>query len=241
MQKSLSVDIVLPVYYGNEPELVASVTQLVTFFRANLRDYKWTIVVSINGKQPEHMITLAKQLSKYYKEVTHLYTPEAGKGYGVLGAWSRRKADIYTYMDIDLSTNLHGFRSLLDGIREGYDLVIGSRYHPDSRTKRALKRYVISRGYILFIYRAILGVPVGDSQCGFKAVNQRVVKELVPLVRDKVWFFESELLYLAHKKGFTIKEIPVVWQENNISGVNLVKIVPAFIKKVIALRFRKLP
>lgn len=241
MSRKLSVDIALPVYYGNIPELSRSVKTLVAYCRHHLRDYQWTIVLAVNGKQPAAILPVARSLKKLYRGVTYLYTPEPGKGNGVLAAWQHRKVDIHTYMDIDLSTDLGAFRSLLDCVRQGRDIAVGSRYHRDSRIKRSLKRYIISRGYIVFFYRSILGVPVHDAQCGFKAVNSRVVQEILPLIHDRVWFWESEMLYLAHRKGFSIQEVPVLWTENKVSGVNLIKIIPNFIKNVLRMRFTKIP
>lgn len=242
MKKKIAVDIVLPVYYGNVPELEESVDRLAGYGKKNLQNYAWTIVIAVNGKQPEKIISLAKKLEKKYaNQVVHVYTPHPGKGHGVLEAWTRRKPDIYTYMDVDLSTDLQAYKALLKKIQEGCDIVVGSRYHKDAKIKRSLKRYVISRGYIVFFYRSILRVPIHDAQCGFKAVNRRVVQEILPLIKDKVWFWESEMLYLAHKKGCMIKEIPVVWTERKISGVNMMKIIPNFIKNVIRMRLTKLP
>ncbi len=236
MPKKLTVDVVLPIYHSNIREIPSSIATLVAYFQSHLKDYHWTLVLAINGKQPEQVIALAKRLHQQHKQVTYTYTPYPGKGHGVLHTWMIRKPDIYTYMDIDLSTDLHSFRYLLDGIKDGYDLVIGSRYHPQSRIVRSLKRYIISKTYIHLVYRSILGVPVKDSQCGFKAVSKRVVTEVLPLVQDKVWFWESEMIYLAHKLGYTIKEVPIVWTENKISGVNLLKKATQVINKLLPAR-----
>lgn len=240
MKKRRSVDIALPVYYGNVPEVESSVATLVSYCQKMLKEYAWTIVIAINGKQAEHIMNLAKKLEKKYKgKVTHVYTPYPGKGNGVIEAWSKRKADIYTYMDVDLSTDLKALVPMVQEIEQGYAIVGGSRYHQLSKIRRSLKRYVISRGYTLFLYRLFLRVPVRDPQCGFKAVTPQVVKKIIPMIKDKVWFWESEMIYLAYKKGMKIGEIPVVWTEKKISGVNLVKIIPDFIKNVIRMWFTK--
>mgnify|MGYP001594412604 CR=1 FL=1 len=240
MKKRRSVDIALPVYYGIVPELGNSVTTLVKYCQKTLKEYAWTIVLAVNGKQPEQVMNLAKKLERKYKgKVAHIYTPYPGKGQGVIEAWTKRKVDIHAYMDVDLSTDLSALVPMLKGIEEGYDIVGGSRYHPLSKIKRSLKRYIISRGYTILLYRSLLA-PVRDPQCGFKAVTPKVVKEILPLIKDKVWFWESEMVYLAYKKGFRIKEVPVIWTERKISGVNLVKIIPGFIKNVIRMRFTKI-
>ena len=76
--------------------------------------------------------------------------------------------------------------------------------------------------------------------CGFKAVSPRVVREILPLVRNRNWFFESEMLYIAERKGFRIKEVPVDWKESEFSGIRLYKAILEFIKCSISLRLRKL-
>ncbi|HLC72479.1 MAG TPA: glycosyltransferase [Candidatus Nanoarchaeia archaeon] len=241
MNKRYSVDIALPVYYGNVPELEQSVIMLVNYCEMHLKQYKWNIVIAINGKQPEKVIALAKKFEKKFKKrITHVYTASPGKGHGIIAAWSQRKTDIYAYMDIDLATDLSALVPLLKAIEEGNDIVGGSRYHPLSKIKRSLKRYIISRGYTLLFYRSMLVPSVRDPQCGFKAVTPRVVKEVLPLIKDKVWFWESEMIYLAYKMGMKIREIPVIWVEKKISGVNLVKIIPDFIKNVFRMRFTRI-
>jgi len=241
MKKRRSVDIALPVYYGNVPEIENSVDILVKHCQKTLKEYAWTIVLAVNGKQPEQVMNLAKKLERKYKgKVAHVYTPYPGKGNGVIEAWSKRKADIHAYMDIDLSTELGALMPMLKSIEENNDIVCGSRYHPLSKIKRSLKRYIISRGYTVFLYRSVLLTPVRDPQCGFKAVTPRVVKEVLPLIKDRIWFWESEMIYLAYKMGMKIKEVPVIWTERKISGVNLVRIIPVFIKNVIRMRFTKI-
>jgi hypothetical protein len=86
-----------------------------------------------------------------------------------------------------------------------------------------------------------LGVKFTDGQCGFKAISRDAAAKILPLVKDRVWFFESEMMYIAEKKGLKIKEIPVVWEETDLqSSIKLRKIVPEFLKKMISLKFRKI-
>ena len=184
---------------------------------------------------------MAKELHKKNPRVDYDYTEQKGKGSGILHSWSRSKADIISYMDIDLSTDIRGFPNLISQIERGYDISIGSRYHPDSKLKRSFKRTFISLVYHKFFIKLVLVIrDYTDLQCGFKAVNQRVIKELLPLVENKNWFFESELLYLAQKKRFKGKEIPVRWTESEFSRLPLYKAILEFLKCGFELRFRKI-
>ena len=242
MKRKPTVDIVIPVYFKNLEEVAPSVKKQVAFYKEHLNEYNWRIVISINGKHPEKIIALVKQLNKQYKgKVDYLYVSHPGKGHGVIDAWTRSNSDIMSYMDVDLATDLNSFKTLLDSLSEGYDLAVGSRYLAASKIKRTLKRLFISKTYIVYFYRFILGVPLTDAQCGFKAINKKVVANILPYIEDRVWFWESEMLYLAYKKGYNIREVPVHWVEDLNSGVNLMKIMPNFIKNVLRLRFSKLP
>jgi hypothetical protein len=76
-----------------------------------------------------------------------------------------------------------------------------------------------------------------DAQCGFKAVTQKAVRELVPYVQNQEWFFDTELLILAEKRDYRIKEIPVEWIEDPDSRVDIIKTAIEDIKGLLRLRF----
>jgi hypothetical protein len=75
-----------------------------------------------------------------------------------------------------------------------------------------------------------------DAQCGFKAVSQRVVQELVPQIQDEAWFFDSELLILGEKEGYRIKDIPVRWIDDEDSRVKIVSTAWEDVKGLMRLR-----
>jgi len=239
--KKKKIDIMLPVYCGNLSEITDSVEKQVKSFRKSLKKYNWKIVLSINGKKPEGVIVLAKKLHKKYPQVRYDYVRQGGKGSGVIHSWKKSKADIMTYMDVDLSTNIKDFPNLIKQVENGYDISIGSRYHPQSKIIRSFKRSFVSIGYHRIYAKIVLGAKAyTDSQCGFKAVNRKFVKKILPLVRNRNWFFESEMLYIAQRKDMKIKEIPIVWTESEFSGLTLYKAIWEFVKSSIALRFRKI-
>lgn len=239
--KKKQIDIMLPVYRGNLHEIPESIEKQVKHFSAVLKKYDWKIVLAINGKNAGEIIALAERLGREDRRIAYDYVEQPGKGSGIGHSWSRSKADIMTYMDIDLSTDIEAFPNLVAQIENGYEISIASRYLPESVVVRSLKRKIVSVGYHKFFMKYFLGAKrYTDAQCGFKAVSRKVVEEILPLVRNRYWFFESEMLYIAQLKGFKIKEIPVKWIESEFSGVALYKAILEFIKCGIALRFRKI-
>ena len=86
---------------------------------------------------------------------------------------------------------------------------------------RGPKREIVSRGYNLLL-RATLGTRFTDAQCGFKAIRADAAAQLLPLVEDPEWFFDTELLVLAERAGMRIHEVPVDWVDDPGSTVDLV-------------------
>jgi glycosyltransferase involved in cell wall biosynthesis len=237
----LRVDIMLPVYHGNLDEIPSSIQKQVEYYEEALKEYQWRIVLAINGPNAENVISLAQKLGRQNKRIAYDYVEQPGKGSGIIHSWCRSEADIISYMDIDLSTDIKGFAHLVSQIKTGYDIAIGSRFHPDSIVTRSLKRRIVSFLYHKLFMKVVLRVKTyNDGQCGFKAVSPRVVVEILPLVRNRNWFFESEMLYIAERKGLRIKEVPVKWTESEFSGMSLYKAIFEFIRCIIGLRFRKL-
>ncbi len=157
---------------------------------------------------------------------------------GVFNSWQNSQADILTYMDIDLSTSLGAFPSLINEVRKGTDIAVGSRYLRESTLRRDLVRRTLSKIYHVFLINMFLGLPIKDVQCGFKAIKREVAHELIPYVYDRIWFFEAEMLYIAHRLNMKIVEIPVVWTKSKVSGIRLIKDGFNFLVNIINLKFR---
>jgi len=231
----------LPVYRGNLSEIPGSIDMQRTFFEKSLKEYEWRLVLAINGPDAGEVIAVAEKMAESDSRISYDYVPLPGKGSGVIHSWSNSDADIMSYMDIDLSTDIRDFPNLVAQVRGGYDISIGSRYHPDSHVTRSLKRRIVSVLYHKIFMKIILGAKTyTDGQCGFKAVSPRVAREVLPLVKNHNWFFESEMLYIAERKGFSINEVPVHWTESEFSGMSLYRAILEFIGCSLALRFRKL-
>lgn len=233
----LSVDVTLPVY-NEERVLAQSVQTLREFFLAGF-PYDWKLVI-VDNASTDRTLEEAQALAGKYPEVRYIHLDQKGRGLALRSAWLSSKADLVSYMDIDLSTNLKHFPALIEALTKGYDVAIGSRLMPASRIKRSLKREVLSRGYNLMV-RAMFFTRFSDAQCGFKALTRKAAQTLVPLIQDNKWFFDSELLILAERKGFRIAEIPVEWVEDLDSRVHIFRTALDDVKGLIRVRTHPIP
>lgn len=232
---SLMVDVVIPVL--NEAHVLAASVAAVRQFLGEELPCRWRVVVVDNGST-DGTDRIAQGLVAAHDDVRFLQLPQRGRGRALRHAWSQSDADVMCYTDVDLSTELAALPKLVHSIlADGYDVATGSRLLAASRTTRSFKREFISRAYNLFL-KSVLWTSFSDAQCGFKAISRGAMAELVPEVKDQSWFFDTELLVLAEKRGYRVADVPVTWIEDDDSRVKIVKTAWDDIKGVFRLRWK---
>ena len=231
-----SLDVVVPVL-NEEKGLATSITKLHTFLSDRFDDYQWRILIADNGST-DLTFQVAQRLSEQYSRLDSIHLDQRGRGRALKRAWSESDADIVCYMDLDLSTDLEALPLVVDAVNSGgYDVATGSRLTRGSQViGRSPGRELVSRAYSL-IFRAIFRVGFRDAQCGFKALSRRAVRDVVPLVRDTGWFFDTELLVIAEKNGCRVKEVPVKWTDDPDSRVKIISTAYEDMKGLLRLRF----
>lgn len=213
------VDVVIPVY-NEEKILPQSIGTLVAFLREHVR-LPWRVLITDNASI-DRTQEVSRALTEQYPEVDYIRIPRKGRGGALRQVWLESPARFLTYMDVDLSTNLHAFPEMLQKLENGDHIVIGSRLRHDANTTRSFKREVISRTYNLIV-KAFFRTRFTDAQCGFKGIRRETADLLLPLVEDIKWFFDTELLVMAEKSGHRIGEVPVEWIEDLDTRVKLVR------------------
>ena len=232
------VDVVIPVY--NEfSVLAASVERTLRLFAAH-PEFAWRLVIADNGSN-DGTSELARQLEADNPgQVSALILTIKGRGLALREAWTSSQAAIVSYMDVDLSTDLEHLPALIGMIANGScDVAIGSRLARGSKTDRQLKREITSRGYVALIRATFPRLRITDAQCGFKALNRKAVDLIVPKIENRMWFFDTELLILAHQAGLKIRELPVCWVEDRDTKVKIVSTAMEDIRGLLRMRFRR--
>lgn len=225
------LDVVIPVH-DEEEQLETSVVRVVE----HLRTLPWSARVTIaDNASTDATPDIARRLACTVPEVELLQLAEKGRGRALKRAWSGSSSAVLVYMDVDLSTDLAALLPLVAPLVSGHsDLAVGSRLSRGSRVERGLRREVISRSYNV-ILRGTLRARFRDAQCGFKAIRRDAAVELLPLVRDDAWFFDTELLVVAERAGLRIHEVPVDWVDDPDSSVDVVRTALADLRGVARL------
>jgi glycosyltransferase involved in cell wall biosynthesis len=212
------LDLVVPVY--NEAHVLRESVQTLHAYLTERFPFSWRITIVDNGSTDGTWYAAA-ELARDLRYVRALHLDRKGRGLALRSAWCDSDATVVAYTDVDLSTGLDALLPLVTAVLSGHsDIAIGSRLAPGAAVQRCARREVLSRGYNALL-RCTFGTHFRDAQCGFKALRADVARELVPLVRDDAWFFDTELLLLAERKGLRVREVAVDWTEDPDSRVDV--------------------
>ncbi|WP_130418524.1 dolichyl-phosphate beta-glucosyltransferase [Edaphobacter modestus] len=147
-----------------------------------------------------------------------------GKGYSVRNGLLQAAGEIVMFTDADLSAPMEEAERLLTALRNGADVAIGSRWLDRKRQTihQPLYRQFFGRCFN-WITRRIMGLPFRDTQCGFKAFRRPAAQVIFRLQTIERWGFDPEILFIAQKLGYEIREVPVTWGHDERSRMSYLK------------------
>jgi len=147
-----------------------------------------------------------------------------GKGYSVRNGLLQAAGDIVMFTDADLSAPMEEAERLFAAIADGADVAIGSRWL--DRTRQTIHQPLYRRFFgrcFNWVTRTIMGLPFKDTQCGFKAFRRSAAQVIFRLQRIERWGFDPEILFIARKLGYDIREVPVTWGHDERSRMSYLK------------------
>jgi glycosyltransferase involved in cell wall biosynthesis len=220
MKESARVSVVFPAY-NEATTLEAAVEKVTQALSEFARSYE--IIIAEDGST-DGTDKLAAALAEKYPFVKHIHGEKRlGRGTALKNAFKQSSGEVLVYMDLDLATDVKHLKSLVDAVEcEGYDFATGSRLLSESKVKRSGTRHLASKTYN-FMVRALLGSEVKDHQCGFKAFRREPLMQLLDEVGANHWFWDTEILVRAYRRGYKIKEIPVSWKGGSETKVRLLQ------------------
>jgi glycosyltransferase involved in cell wall biosynthesis len=220
LKSPVEVSIVLPAY-NEAGALEAAVEKVSRALNEFARSYE--IIIAEDGST-DGTDKLADALVMKYSFVKHVHGEKRlGRGTAMKNAFKKSSGEMLVYMDLDLATDLKRLKPLVDAVEyEGYDFATGSRMLSESKVERSRTRQITSKSYN-FLVRAMLGSKVKDHQCGFKAFRREPLIQLLDEVTARHWFWDTEIIVRAFRKGYKIKEIPVEWKGGRETKVKLLK------------------
>ena len=232
LRATTTVDLVVPVY-NEEATLASSVETLLAADTGPGTDV--TIIIADNASTDSTPRTAAA-LAAAHPNVEYVRLEQKGRGRALSRVWQASTADIVAYTDVDLATDIRALEPMVEVIRSGLaDVAIASRLQPGLEVQRGVRREIISRCYNRLL-KLSLGVGFSDAQCGFKAMSAQAARELLPVVEDTEWFFDTELLARAEWAGYRIHEFGTDWIDDPDSSVDVLATAWKDIRGIVRLR-----
>ena len=203
-QLEVALSFVIPAY-NEENSIEDALYTLDEVVKGKKLSYE--IIVVNDGSRDK---TLPKAV-KYAGRNGHVrvvsYTPNEGKGYAIKEGFMQTKGEIVVFADSDMDIDLKLVSSYVDALRHG-DIVIASKWHPQSVVEMPLLRRLFSHGFNVLV-RLLTGVNLKDTQAGLKAVRKSAFNRVFPRLAVKRYAFDVELLAVANLYGLKIVEMPV--------------------------------
>lgn len=218
--KEVFLSVVIPAY-NEEKRLPKTLESIFDYLKT--QSYSWEIIVVSDGST-DNTPKIVKEMQKHILNLHLIDNKENhGKGYVVRQGLLAAKGKYRLFADADDSTSIDHIEKMLPEFNKGYDIVIASRDVEGSVLKPPqgiIRRFL---GEVFKILRKIIVdmSDIQDTQCGFKVFSAKAVKDVFPRLKIDRWAFDVEILSVARKLGYKIKEVPVTWVNDPHSKVKL--------------------
>jgi dolichyl-phosphate beta-glucosyltransferase len=230
------LSVIIPAY-NEEQRLGESLPRI--FEHLASQPYTWEVVVVDDGSS-DATREVAQQLGEGYPCRVLRNEPNRGKGYSIRRGMLEAKGAFRLFSDADLSTPIEELDKFWQHVDAGYDVVIGSRAleQSDLVVRQAFYREWMGRVFNLLVRTMLVG-GIHDTQCGFKLFSARAAETIFPKQTLSGFAFDVELMVLARKHGFKIKEAPVRWINSPASKVSAWRDSTRMFLDLLRLRLRR--
>lgn len=237
---NIKLSVVIPAY-NEAKNLNDGVLDLVADYLVK-QDFTYEVILVDDGSTDETVAIIERQI-KNKNGFRLIKNPHGGKAVTVMTGMLAAGGEIIMFSDMDQATPLSEIEKFFPKFEEGFDIVIGSRH---GRKGAPLIRKITAWGFS-FLRNLILGLPFSDTQCGFKAFNNKSAQSVFPKIL-KMWQsarvkgaavnagFDVETLFLGKKRGLKIVEVPVNWHYVGTERVQLIKDAIEAIRDMVRIR-----
>lgn len=219
MQKEL-ITLVIPAYF-EEKRIEKSIDKINSYFKKNNIDSEIIIVLDKNDAIAlEILLKIQKNIKNIKIEINN---GKKGKGNSIKTGILKSSGSLIFFTDADLSTPIEEITKFINVLNKGCEVAIASRYTNNSKIAVAQNKKRKLSGYLFRKLRKLLGLVkyIEDTQCGFKGFSRKAAFDLFQNQNISGFVFDVEILHLADKKGYRIKEIPVIWSDDKDSKLRL--------------------
>jgi dolichyl-phosphate beta-glucosyltransferase len=182
-------------------------------------------VIVVDDGSDDNTAGIARAFAEVFPQIRIVRLSEnRGKGNAVRHGLLEARGDYVLMSDADLSTPIEELFRRMPHVEDGYDVVIGSRKMRGAKVVVPQSEHRRFMGKVFSLLSQMLLVPgIHDFTCGFKLFKREVAHDLARSQRLHDWSFDTEILYLAHRRDHRVKEVPVTWVNSPDTKVRLLR------------------
>ena len=212
------LSVIIPCY--NEEKRIGNTLKAIRDYLSK-KDFQSEIIVVENGSE-DKTEEVVKNLEQQIPNLKLIKRHDFGKGFAVKEGMLEASGQFRLFTDADNSTDIKQADLLLKALNEDNDVAIGSRkiYGAQISNPQPFHRVFLGNIFQLLV-SLIFPIGIKDTQNGFKMFNKKATKLIFTQQKDFYWAFDVEILALAQKMGLKIKEVPIIWNDNEKSKMNL--------------------
>jgi len=230
--------IVIPAF-NESARIPATLESVIGCIRANAWNAE---VIVVNDGSIDNTAEIVRDIARGAPELRMIENPgNRGKGYSVRNGVLHALGDVIMFTDSDLSAPIVEAERLFAAIDAGADIAIGSRWLESGRQthRQPLYRQFFGRCFNA-VCRMVMRLPFADTQCGFKAFTRDAAQTVFQLQTIERWGFDPEILFIALKRGYTIKEVPVSWAHDARTRMSYLRDGVQMLKELVIVRWNAL-
>jgi glycosyltransferase involved in cell wall biosynthesis len=179
---------------------------------------RYELIIIDDGSKDETYENAQKAAKGYANITIKRIRRNQGKGRALKYGFRFAKGDLVAFLDADLDLHPEQIQNLFRTMnKNGMDVVIGSKRHPESKLRYPWHRKIISNVYF-FLIKIMFGLPLKDTQTGIKLFKYEVLRKIFPKVLIKRYAFDLELLVNAHHLGYRVAEVPITLNYQRFMG-----------------------
>jgi|SRR3989344_6013747 len=229
----LYISLIIPCY-NEGPTFEESVKKIINELKKLKKDWE---IIFVEDKSNDKTKETVEKLVKRIKNARAIYhTKNQGRGKSVADGIKVARGKICGYLDVDLEVSEKYIPIFIKEIENGVDLVVGKRFYEGGL--KNLTRFVSSKVYAIAV-KSILELLIDDTEAGYKFFRTKKILTILPKVKSKHWFWDTEICAQAHWQGLKVSQIPVLFRrrDDKKSTVRVITDTIDYLKSLSRLKF----